>query len=279
MRILITGAAGLVGSHLASVYRDEEVAALRHRDLDLTDAYAVEQAVQRLLPALIFNCAVTGVDDCEADPALAQRVNVDGPASLARAAQRTGAAIVHFSTNYVFDGDTAARTSYTIEDEARPINVYGVTKLEGERAVTAAATRAYIVRTSWVFGAGKDSFLSTVADRLVRGERVQAITDTFASATYAGDLVTRVARLIERGQPGTYHVVNEGVCSYESFARTAARLAGVSEEGIETVTEESLRRPAARPRWTPMRCLLSERLQLEPMRSWQEALAEYLRER
>ncbi|MEO8381613.1 MAG: NAD(P)-dependent oxidoreductase [Acidobacteriota bacterium] len=269
MRVLIAGAAGLVGTELARFYNGDDVAALRRRELDITDENAVEATVQRLQPDVVFNCAVIGVDDCEADPGRAHAVNVSGPAHLAAAAQRIGASFVHFSSNYVFDGRRTSGVPYTIDDEALPVNVYGATKLQGERAVAGASTRALIVRTSWVFGAGKNSFLSTVAERLSLGERVQAISDTFASTTYVVDLVARVAALVERGEAGTVQVVNEGVCSYESFAREAARLVGASEELIETVTEESMGRPATRPRWTPMECV-------PPMRSWEEALAEYV---
>lgn len=276
MRILITGAAGLVGSHLAKAYAHEDVIALRHRDLDITDAAAVDAMVRRLRPDVIFNCAVIGVDDCEADPALAERVNVAGPAALARAADGVGATMVHFSTNYVFDGERTSALPYTIEDEARPINVYGVTKLRGEQAVASASARAFIVRTSWVFGPRGRNFLSTVAGRLARGERVQTIVDTFASATSVSDLVARVIELVARGEYGTYHVVNDGICSYESFAREAARLVQADDDSIDRVTEASLARPARRPRWTPMRCLLSERLGFPPLRSWENALSEYV---
>ena len=272
MRALITGAAGLVGSALARAYPD--AIALRHSDLDITDPRAVDDLVQRERPDVIFNCAVIGVDECEADPLLAEAVNVSGPAHLAAAAQRVNAMVVHFSSNYVFDGErTAGDPPYTIEDEPRPINVYGVTKLRGELAVAAAASQALIVRTSWVFGAGKSSFLSTVAGRLAAGERVQAISDTFASTTFVSDLVERVRELVVRGHPGTYHVVNEGICSYETFSREAARLVGADESLIDTAPES---RPAPRPRRTPMRCVLSERLGFAPLRAWEKALASFL---
>ncbi len=269
MRVLITGAAGLVASSVAAAYGDENVVALRHRDLDITDARAVDETVRRARPGVIFNCAVIGVDDCEADPPLAERVNVDGPAYLARAAEAAGATIVHFGTNYVFDGRRTDGIPYTAEDEPSPINVYGETKVRGERAVLATASRALIVRTSWVFGPAKNSFLSTVAARLARGERVQAITDTFASTTYVGDLTARVMELVQRGVYGTHHVVNDGVCSYETFALEAARLVGAPETLIDRATEASMRRPAPRPRWTPMQCT-------PPLRPWQEALRAFV---
>jgi dTDP-4-dehydrorhamnose reductase len=265
-----------VGSGLATAYVGNDVIALRHADLDITNADAVDAMVRRVRPDVIFNCAVIGVDDCEADPALAERVNVAGPEALARAAEDVGAAMVHFSTNYVFDGERISALPYTIDDEARPINVYGVTKLRGEHAVAASLSRAFIVRTSWVFGPGGRNFLSTVAGRLARGERVQTIVDTFASATSVGDLVARTIELVKRGEYGTYHVVNDGICSYESFAREAARLVQADEARIDRVTETSLARPALRPRWTPMRCLLSERLGFPPLRSWENALSEFV---
>ena len=270
MRVLITGAGGLVASSLVPMY--ENVVALRHAALDITDADAVERVVDTVGPELIFNCAVIGVDQCEKDPALAERVNVDGPASLARAAQRIGAAIVHFSSNYVFDGRRARDHPYTIHDVANPVNVYGRTKLAGERAVAAGCGRAFVIRTSWVYGAGKDSFLSTAAAKLRRGERVQAISDTYANTTYVGDLAERVAAIVKGAEYGLYQVVNEGVCSYQEFAREAAAIAGVPDAAaqrlIDVVTEAEMKRAAPRPACTPMECL-------PPMRPWQEALREF----
>jgi dTDP-4-dehydrorhamnose reductase len=277
MRALITGAAGLVGSALAAACGEGAVA-LRHRELDITDTDAVDATVARVRPEVIFNCAVIGVDDCESDPALAGRVNVTGPTQLAAAAERIGAAIVHFSSNYVFDGRRTDGLPYTIKDEAHPVNVYGATKLEGERAVAEACSRALVVRTSWVFGRGKASFLSTAAERLARGERLRAIGDTFASTTYVADLVARVVELVRLRHYGTFHVVNDGVCSYETFAREAARILGLSDEAAQALIERTAEaRPAPRPRWTPMRCLLSERLGLPPLRPWQDALRDHVR--
>ncbi len=280
MRVLITGAGGLVSSALVPLFRD--VVALEHAALDITDKAAVDSVVERAEPDLIINCAVIGVDQCEKDPALARRVNVDGPAHLAAAAARCDAAIVHFSSNYVFDGHPAKREPYTIEDEARPINVYGRTKREGERAIVECAARAFIVRTSWVYGRGKNSFLATVASRLKRGQSVQAIGDSWASTTYAADLAQRVLEILEQRVAGTYHVVNAGICSYETFARQAAAFAGVpnevAEKLIEVVSESEMNRAAPRPPWTPMRCLLSERIGLLPMRDWRDALLAYVAE-
>lgn len=281
MKVLITGAGGLVGRHLAAHFaRGHEVAAPARAELDITDREAVFRRVGGERPDLVVNCAVIGVDECERDPAAAHAVNVEGPRLLAEAAAAAGAELLHFSSNYVFDGRREGREPYTQRDEPRPVNVYGRTKLEGELAARAAAPRSYVVRTSWVYGRGKESFLSTAYARLSGGLTVRAITDTRASTTYVADLAGRVSEILSRRAYGTYHVVNEGACSYYDFALEAARLAGLGESEaarlIETVREEEMRRGAARPRYTPMRCLLSEELGLAPLRRWRDALAAYV---
>jgi dTDP-4-dehydrorhamnose reductase len=281
LKVTITGAGGLVGSRLAARLRERhEVLALGRGDLDITDRDAVFRRVASDAPGLIVNCAVLGVDECERDARAARASNVDGPRALAEAAEAAGAEFVHFSSNYVFGGEEEGRAPYTSADEPRPSNVYGRTKLEGERAVRAAAPRSYVVRTSWVYGPGKDSFLSTAHAKLKAGVTVRAITDTWASTTYVEDLAGRLEEILEGRAYGTYHVVNGGVCSYEEFALEAARLVGLSEDEasrlIERVREEEMGREAARPRYTPMRCLLSEELGLRPLRHWRQALAAYV---
>jgi len=281
MKILITGAAGLVGSHLARrLALEHEVSALTHYDLDITDRAAVRRCVATVEPTLIVNCAVLQVDESEEDPARARAVNVDGPDFLAEAATDVGAEFVHFSTQYVFDGEPMGRPSYTIYDDPRPINHYGRTKLAGEDAARAACARSFIVRSSWVYGSGKNSFLCTVADDLNGGKPVHAIDDIWSSTTYVEDLIERVMVIRSAGRYGTYHVVNEGVCSYYEFALEAGRVLGVARDRIdsliEIIHERDMQRIAARPGYTPLRCLLSEDLGLPPMRDWQSALAAYV---
>jgi dTDP-4-dehydrorhamnose reductase len=264
-RIAITGAHGLVGSALARQFPSAVL--LGHRDLDITDRAAVARVVPEF--DVVFNCAVVSVDDCERDPSLARAINVVGPANLADHAKT----LVHFSTNYVFAGDE--QKLYTIDDVPKAVNVYGATKAEGESAVQARAKRAFIIRTSWVYGRGKSNFLSTVAEKLRKGERVRAIRDVFANSTYVDDLAARVALIVQRDVPATYHVANEGVHSYEIFAREAARYVDADELLIEDVLAEEVV-SAPRPRYTPMRCLVSERLGIPRMRDWRDALRDYL---
>jgi dTDP-4-dehydrorhamnose reductase len=281
VKILITGAAGLIGSHAAQrLAREHEVVALKHADLDITDRESVSRCVWDTKSALIINGAVIQVDESEQNPAKAHAVNVEGPRSLAEAAMRAGAEFIHFSTQYAFDGEPIGRAPYTIKDEPRPINMYGKTKVASEQVVVDACPRSYIVRTSWVYGSGKDSFLCTAHKDLRAGKRVRAIVDIWSSTTYVEDLIERVLQILKKRRYGIYHVVNEGVCSYHEFAFEAGQLVGLSQDQleslIEVVKEAEMKRVAARPRYTPMRCLVSEELGFAPMRDWRSALAAYV---
>ena len=283
MKLLITGAAGLVGNHFARrLAREHDVLALDHGDLDITDCDAVERCVIDTKPEVIVNCAVLQVDDSEKDRLKAKAVNVDGPGYLAEAASKVGAEIIHFSTQYAFEGEPLGRAPYTIKDAPAPVNVYGKTKLVGEETVHEACTRSYIIRTSWVYGSGKNSFLCTVHNDLKNGKRVRAIDDIWSSTTYVEDLIDRVMLIRRNGFFGTFHVVNAGICTYYEFALEAGRLIGLARSEIDSLIEitreRDMKRIAARPRYTPLRCLLSEELGLPLMRDWRQALAAYVGE-
>jgi dTDP-4-dehydrorhamnose reductase len=281
MRVLITGAAGLVASHFARrLAREHEVLALTHRELDIADGESVHRRVADFHPDLIINGAAIQVDEAEERPATARAVNADGPRILAQAANWVGAEMIHFGTQYAFEGEPVGRSPYTIADEARPVNYYGRSKLAGEDGVLNACARSFIIRTAWVYGRGKNSFLCNVHEDLRTGKRVRAIDDIWSSTTYVEDLIDRCLEILRRRRYGTYHVVNDGVCTYHEFAIEAGDLVALSrgqiDALIEITHERDMKRAAARPRYTPLRCLVSEELALPPMRGWREALAAYV---
>jgi dTDP-4-dehydrorhamnose reductase len=280
MRVIITGAAGLVGSALTEHCRargDDELAFDRE-GLDITDERAVRETFGRLRPDAAVNCAAwTDVDGCELDPQRAFLVNSQGVEALATAARLVSASFVTVSTDYVFDGRREGHF-YTQRDDPHPLSAYGAAKLEGERRAQAATARTSIVRTGWVFGAGGRNFLATVVERARRAEPLRAISDSYGTPTYAPDLAARLRELAELDLPGIYHDVNAGEgASYESFAREAVAAAGLQDARIESIQTDSLQRPAPRPRNSRLRCLLTEALGLRPLRDWREALAEYSR--
>lgn len=278
MKVLITGAAGLVGAALTQHCRarGDDVLAFDREGLDVTDERAVREAFKSLRPDAAVNCAAwTDVDGCELDPQRAFLVNSQGVESLATAARLAGASFVTVSTDYVFDG-RRENYFYTQRDDPHPLSAYGAAKLEGERRAQAASARTSVVRTGWVFGAGGRNFLATVAERARRGEPLRAISDSYGTPTYAPDLAARLRELAELDLPGVYHVVNAGEgASYEGFARAAVEAAGLRDAQIESVPTDSLQRPAPRPRNSRLRCLISEALGLRPLRDWRAALADF----
>jgi dTDP-4-dehydrorhamnose reductase len=152
----------------------------------------------------------------------------------------------------------------------------------GEDAVREACARSYIIRTSWVFGSGKASFLCNAHNDLRAGKKVRAIDDIWSSTTYVEDLIDRVQLIVAKARYGTYHVVNAGVCSYYEFALEAGRLLGLERAEIDALIEitheRDMKRVASRPRYTPLHCTLSEQRGFAPMRDWRDALAAYVRE-
>ncbi|HEU4389476.1 MAG TPA: dTDP-4-dehydrorhamnose reductase [Blastocatellia bacterium] len=275
---LVTGAGGLLGRFVAAQLRasDWSVVALSHQDLDVSDGEAVNRQLDRARPQVIINCAATtDVDRCEREPEWAERVNVDGPRLLARAANAAGATLVHISTDYVFDGKKDG--FYTQEDEPHPLSVYGRTKLAGELAAREELDRAFIVRTSWIFGPGGKNFGSRVLEYARGGAALKGVTDQISIPTYAPDLAGRIRQIIVAGAPGLYHVANSNPGTWYEFARLVLDLAGFTQIEIKPVTRAELAQPAERPRNSAMRCLLTERIGLVPLRDWRAALPEFVR--
>ncbi|MEK6320671.1 MAG: dTDP-4-dehydrorhamnose reductase [Acidobacteriota bacterium] len=276
---MITGAGGLLGRAMQARLTESgwRVVALPRAELDITDEDHVRSTVEGAAPSVLINCAATAdVDRCEDDPDWAYAINETGPRFLARACREFGADIVHVSTDYVFDGSKEGL--YTQEDEPKPLSVYGRAKLAGEFAVREEAERFYVVRTSWLFGAGGKNFGSRVIEYARQGARLKGVIDQTSIPTYAPDLATRLEEIIGLGAHGLFHVTSSGPATWFDFARLALDLAGMGDVEIEPVTRAELNQRAPRPHNSAMRCLVSEKLGLEPMRHWRDALSEFVSE-
>ncbi len=258
----------------------DEVAALDHAGLDITDVEACRRVFAGFAPDTVINCAAwTDVDACEQDETRAFKENSHAVENLARASREQGACFVTVSTDYVFDGSKDGY--YTQRDDPQPASVYGRAKLDGERRAVAACARTIVVRTGWLYGTGGRNFLSVIADRARRRdaptETLRAIGDAYGMPTLASDLAARMRELAVRDLPGTYHVVAGGEgASYAEFARAAFRLAGFDSVQLEETTAAALVRPAPRPVNSRMRCLLSEAIGLAPLPAWQSALDRFV---
>ena len=279
MRLLIAGAGGLVGRAVFEhcTKEGDQIVPLDHASLDITDEDQVHATFERERPEVVINCAAwTDVDQCELDPNRARKVNAYGPELLALGCRRLGALFITISTDYVFDGEKNG--FYTQRDQPNPKSAYALSKLEGERRAQNVWARSIIVRSGYIFGVGGRNFLSSVIERGRRGETLRAISDAAGTPTYAPDLARQLRRLAQLDLPGTYHVVNAGEGStFEEFARYAFETAGLDADLVQGVRLDSLNRPAPRPRNSRLRCLFSEKLGLDPLPSWQNALQDFAR--
>jgi len=277
LRVLVTGAGGLVGRAVAEHCRrsGDEVLSYNHTDLDITDRDVVRQTI-RNEPDVVINCAAwTDVDGCESNRDKAFAVNAAGPENLANACREVGCVFITISTDYVFDGKKSG--FYTQEDEPNPESVYAASKLDGEHRSSRSYDKSIIVRTGYIFGPDGTNFLSTVVERARNGTRLKAIRDMYGTPTYAKDLAARLRELAVLDKPGIYHVVNSGPgVSFEEFTRKAVELTGNRNAVVESVSAETLNRPAKRPRNSRLRCLLTGAVGLPDLPFWETALEEFV---
>lgn len=248
MRILITGARGQLGQSLRrALPEDWELIATDSKTLDITNAEAVESMIAGFQPDTLINAAAyTNVDAAENDAAKAFAVNALGTQNLARAAHRHGTRLIHFSTDYVFDG--CKGTPYTEEDIPAPLNVYGQSKLAGEVLALAANANTLIIRTSGLFSAQAPNFVTSVLARLRAGEKIEVVTDQICCPTYAPDLALAVITLI-RDYPavrGILHHIGTDVLSWYDFAQKIAAIAACDSALVQPISssEQAVRRPA-----------------------------------
>ena len=275
MRLVVTGAGGgLARAFLAQVPPHHEVHPFTHRELDVGDHHGVMQTVVPIAPDAIVNlAAMTAVDTCEADPEGAFRANALGPQSLSLAARTCGATLLHVSTDYVFDGLKGA--PYDEVDHPNPINVYGRSKLAGERFVRDLVPEHVIVRTAWLFGGGSD-FASRSLGRLAAGQPVEAVADRTGSPTSVRHLAARLLPLVLSGRPGTYHVAGEAMSWFELMTRLKS-LGGLPGE-VRAVAAADLGQPAPRPRRSDLISVFLSELDVAPMPPTDVGLKELLEE-
>jgi dTDP-4-dehydrorhamnose reductase len=262
----------------AAARAGHEPIGMTRAELDVADEHAVAAAFERCRPEAVLNCAAwTDVDGAEAQPEAAHAVNATGAGNLAAAAAAAGVALVHVSSDYVFDGEAprdraGIARAYLEADATGPRSVYGQSKLAGERSVLAASARHTVARSSWLFGTGGRNFAETML-RLA-GERasIDVVTDQIGCPTWTGHLAPALLGLIERDVAGLVHLAGGGHVSWNGFAREIFRQAECDCR-VQESTSAALARPAPRPAWS---ALESERGHVLPLPPWQDGLAGYL---
>ena len=276
MKILITGANGMLAKSVRARLKEEnELICTDVADLDITNEEAVMNFVKENKPEYIVNCAAfTAVDKAEEVYDLAEKINANGPANLAKAAKAVDATLVHISTDYVFNGDLDVSKSYVETDEVGPVTVYGKTKLHGEEQVKSNTDKYYIFRTAWLYGDG-NNFVRTMLKLGNEKDELSVVADQHGSPTYAEDLANIIAEAIEKKIPyGLYHSTNQGFTTWYDFTKKIFELADI-KCNVKPVTSEEFVRPAKRPKNSKLnkQKLLNQGVTVP---TWEDGLKRYL---
>jgi dTDP-4-dehydrorhamnose reductase len=282
MKVLVTGANGQLGTDLCRALHDFDVIPLTHAEIELTDINSVKTTFQKHSPDVVINTAAyVRVDDAETEREKAFSINALGALNVAAAAQQIQARLVHVSTDYVFGGEADRRTLPYIEfDLPFPPNAYGKSKLAGERFVQGLGNKYLIIRTSGLFGAAGSSgkggnFVETILRLAGERDELKVVDDQVFSPTYTKDLAGKIVQLVRKEHYGIFHITNEGACSWYEFAREILKLAG-SKTPVIPITSDQYPQKARRPHYSVLDNYQLRLLGMDDIRSWPEALADYL---
>lgn len=303
MKVILLGAKGMLAHALADVFSDHILAAWDREDVDITDGEALKRKFEQVSAELQRNTTVSAelqrnttvsakllskskagvseevyvlnaaayndVDGAEQDKHAAYLVNETGVGNVAVAAKQIGAKVVHYSTDYVFPGDSTA--GYLEEDKpGSPINVYGASKLAGEQVLLTSGVESYLIRTAWLYGSQGKNFVDTILRLSQEHDSLEVVSDQFGSPTYTVDLARATRALVEGFTPGVYHLTNSGVTTWYDFASEIVSLAGRAVQ-LVPVTAATYARPAPRPVYG-----ILKNTKGPAMRSWHDALSDYL---
>jgi dTDP-4-dehydrorhamnose reductase len=276
--IVIIGSTGMLGRELmeACRRRDPETRGFAGPDdIDILDDRAVRQLMAREQPEIVINATgYTDVDGAEAEPGAADQINRIGPGHLARSCRETGALLVHYSTDYVFDG--RSDRPYRPDDTPNPINAYGRSKLAGEREILETGCRHLIIRTSWLYAPHSRNFVRTILDLAAKRPALDVVDDQCGRPTYAPDLASMTLQLVDHGVDGTVHAANDGQCTWYGLASAIVEQSGLSC-AVRPCTTADMPRPAPRPRYSVLDLAATSALVGKP-RHWTEALADCVRQ-
>ncbi|MCL4247775.1 MAG: dTDP-4-dehydrorhamnose reductase [Anaerolineae bacterium] len=275
MRILITGAAGRLGSLLvARLQENHDVIGVDLADFDITDFQVTRGFIVDAAPELVIHAAAwTDVDGCAREPDKALLMNGYGTQHVALGAAVAGAAMLYVSSNEVFDGKRPH--AYREYDPTSPANPYGYSKWVGEQVVMRHAARHYIVRTAWLFAHGGKNFIQAILNAAQAGKTIRVVVDEVANPTYTNDLAAAITQLIATERYGLYHFVNEGICSRYVFARYILDRAGYTDTPITPIASAEWQRASTPPPYSPLANTAGRALGIH-LRTWQAAVDAFL---
>jgi dTDP-4-dehydrorhamnose reductase len=279
LKILLIGANGQLGSDLRKALLAHQVSGTTHAVLDVTVQEQVVQQVQALRPEVIVNTAAFHkVDLCETESLAAFQVNALGVKNLCVAARAVDATLVHFSTDYVFEG--TLRRPLSEQDETNPVNAYGVSKLAGEKIIRYLWEKSFVIRTCGLYGhagsSGKGgNFVETMLQKAKARDSIRVVHDQVLTPTSTRELARKVAELIQTAHYGLYHVTSQGSCSWYEFAAAVFEIVGIKAD-LSPTTSAEFQSPARRPAFSVLENAHLRRWGMDDLKSWQDALLEYV---
>ena len=278
MKILVTGASGQLGFDCVKELERRHIAVrgVNSKDFPLTDFAVMQQYLLDYKPDAVIHCAAyTAVDKAEEEAAACEAINVIGTRNLAKLCHEIDAKLLYISTDYVFAGD--GDKFYEPQDEKKPQNVYGLSKLKGEQAVAAELEKYFIVRISWVFGINGKNFIRTMLNLSKTHTELNVVNDQIGSPTYTSDLAVLLADIIQSDKYGIYHATNEGTCSWADFAREIFKQARKAVK-VNDVPATAYPTKAKRPYNSRLSKACLDKAGFKRLPAWQDAVKRYLQE-
>ena len=264
----------MLGSDLREILKNHELINTGSKELDITNYNKVIEFILEKSPNIVINAAAyTAVDNCETNYEDAYKVNAIGPKNLAIACNKIGIPLIHFSTDYVFEGNK--RTPLIEGDELGPKTVYGKTKLEGEKFILENTKKYFIIRTAWLYGIHGKNFVQTMLNLSKKNKELKVVNDQIGSPTYSYDLAKAISELLNSDKYGIYHLTNKGEVSWYDFAKKIFELKNIDIK-INPVSTEEFKRPAPRPHYSVLCNQKWIDAGFKPMRNYEDALKEYL---
>ncbi len=276
MKYLITGRNGQLAREFIRTFERQAIdfIAPDEAHLDITDAVKIKAVLDEYRPDIMINCAAYNlVDKAEQDNSAALAINALGPKKLAQAASSRKVVLVHFGSDYVFDG-TKENGLYTEDDAVNPLNEYGKSKLAGEQHVLESNDRSLVLRLSWVFGPGKQNFLYKLGEWAKNDEYLKIACDEFSVPTYTATVVDVTLKALAQGLTGRYHLTNSGYCSRYEWTKMALNRMGI-RKFIRPVSMDSFNLPAKRPKFSAMNNARIGSLLNEAIPAWEEAVESF----
>ena len=276
MKILLLGHKGMLGNDLLlKLNMEHEVIGKDKEEIDIVSASECKGAIKEIEPDIVINAAAyTNVDGCETAKDECFAVNAEAVKNIAGACRDKNIRIVHFSTDYVFDG--MAKQPYKEDHQCNPINTYGASKMAGERYLRSLSENYILIRTAWLYGINGKNFVQTILEKVKTTKKLTVVDDQVGSPTYTKDLAAAVDLLIKQNAKGIFHITNRGSCSWFQFAVKILQEAGINDIDVTPIKSDQLQRPAKRPAYSVLSMQKFIQTTGKTMQPWQLGLQDYL---